>query len=291
MLAPRIFPSLEPERPGRAPSDSSPFVEERTCLAETCDGSGWLLDERDIAHKCECRAMRKKARRNGQNRRILGRYLALSLDAPPLTDLATPAAEALCDYCADVPASVSSGRGLWFAGDDLAVATCTFVGAEALRSGLDILCYPGDELLGRLRRIGAEKGDQGIEEEIDERLAEIDLLVLTELDAPASPDRYPEPARLTDDDAPGAPPTPYAPAMTDTDFSQLFQVVDQRWMRQKATVLSTQTGLAGLEDRLLHVSGWPDTRTGAEPRRRVAQVQRLLFRLRSLSGGGPLSPQ
>jgi hypothetical protein len=224
---------------------------------------------------------------------------------PPLTELGPSCVEALREY-SDLSRSVAVGRGLWLAGFGAeAELASAFLAGEALRHEIPVLLYPADELIGRLRRLAGEGSARaGVEEEIYERLAQVDLLLIDGLDAAAAISRYPEqpppPEGSSEmqeaDEGKGA---PYEPGMNETDLSRLFQILDERLMNERATVLTTHGDIAALEESLVRVPGeWPprkgtsDCSGGVfhEAQRRSLNLRRLISRMVALCGN-PVVPQ
>jgi hypothetical protein len=194
---------------------------------------------------------------------------------------------------------VGAGSGLWMVGpESITSSACAFLASEALRSEVATLLYPGDELIGRLRRLAAA-GSGAVEREIYDRLATVELLVIDGLDEAASPDRFPEihPPEIEDEtDAElqeMTHDTEYRPGMTAGDLARLFAVIDERMSNLKTTVITTRNNSAWLEEELLCLPGeWPSREKELpawnEPRRRHAEVSRLLSRLHGV-GGQPIS--
>lgn len=297
------------DRTGRAPSRLERRRSQHRCPFGNCDGSGWLLHEsEDAASPCKCQRLPRDGSARRQTSRILKRHLALSLDTPPLVELDPASLGALREYANDIRQSVAAGDGLWFASVDTTAETiCAYLAGEALRRDIPVLLYPGDELIGRLRRLAADGSDRtmGVPEEI-ERLARIDLLVISGLDSAACSTRYPE-ARTQPEESEEAEvesssseATPYGPAMTEADLSRLFEVVDERLMNERSTVITTEVGIPFLEENLLRVPGeWPERGHSSdglalaqwdEARRRASNLSRLISRLRGLCGE-PIVPR
>jgi len=301
----RVPGGVDNERTGRAPVHVSHERPSRRCPFGDCDGSGWHLhDVEDVASPCKCQKLPRDTSARHQTSRILRRHLALSLDVPPLTELGPSCIEALREY-SDLSRSVAVGRGLWLAGFGAeAESACAFLAGEALRREIPVLLYPADELIGRLRRLAGEGSARaGVEEEIYERLAQVDLLMIDGLDAAAALSRYPEQppppeSFLEMQAAKEGKHVPYEPGMNETDLSRLFQILDERLMNERATVLTTQGDIAALEESLVRVPGeWPsrkdpsDGRGGVwhEAQRRASNLQRLISRMIALCGN-PIGP-
>lgn len=291
----RHIPGPREEKPGRAPEPSSwQERQERRCPFGRCDGSGWHLDDSDSASPCDCQRLPRDREARRQSKRVLRRHLALGLDSPPLSNLSQVAQSALRDFDEDLAHSVDEGRGLWFIGaTDEVSAPCAFLAGEALRRAIPVLLYPGDELIGRLRRLAA-LSRAALDNEIYGRLANIDLLVVDGLDAAAAPSRFPESAPNDDDagetnaeeESESMPLTPYRPGMTNSDLSRLALIINERLMGQKATIISTRFSHSFLEEDLLHLPGqWPDLASDwDEPGWRARQTKSFLSRLFELCG-------
>src|SRR5205823_10560152 len=59
------------------------------CPIGVCDGSGWILGPEDVARPCECRERRMARRRaRGVASAIPRKYRGVSLDRPPISDMA-----------------------------------------------------------------------------------------------------------------------------------------------------------------------------------------------------------
>jgi len=294
----RVFPSLQDERPGRAPVPIEHGRVARSCPLGRCDGSGWLLHEtEEVASPCGCQRLPRDREARRQTRRILRRHLAPGLDSPPLSLSSAASLDRLGAYVGDLRDNVRAGSGLWLVGtSEIASAACAFVASEALRGEVATLLYPGDELVGRLRRL-AGRGGGAIDHEVYERLGVVDLLVINGLDDAAMATRFPEPRLPAGDEEEEAGEESqgreYRPGMTMTDLARIFAVIDERLLSLKATVITTRNAPISLEEGLLCLPGeWPRRRDGGtewnEPLRRVHTAKRLLSRLHGLCGG-PIS--
>lgn len=295
----RVFPSLHRERPGRVPVPIEHGHVARSCPLGRCDGSGWFLhDTEDVASPCGCQRLPRDREARRQTKRILRRQLAPSLDSPHLSSISASSRDRLGAYVANMRDHLNAGSGLWMVGPEpVTSAACAFLGSEALRDEVATLLYPGDELIGRLRRL-AGTGGGSVEREIYGRLATVELLIVDGLDDAASPGRFPE-ARLpeAEDEADAKPQettqdAEYRPGMTVGDLARFFAVIDERLSNLKATVITTRNDSAWLEEELLRLPGeWPSREDELpgwnEPRRRHDEVSRLLSRLHGI-GGKPI---
>lgn len=291
----RHIPRRQEEKLGRAPGPRGwQEKRERRCPFGRCDGSGWHLEESDTASPCDCQRLPRDREARRQSRRVLRRHLALGLDAPPLSNLSQVAQSALRDFNDDLSHSVRGGRGFWLIGaDDEVSAPCAFLAGEALRRAVPVLLYPGDELIGRLRRLAAASR-AALDDEIYGRLANVDLLVVDGLDAAAAPTRFPESSPIADgvggtdaeEDSEAIAHDSYRPGMTNSDLSRLALIINERLMGSKATIISTRSSGSFFEEDLLHLPGqWPDLASDwNEPRWRARQTKSFLSRLFELCG-------
>jgi hypothetical protein len=289
----RVFPSLQPERTGRVPIPIEHAHQVRICAFGKCDGSGWLLREgEDVADPCACQRLPRDREARRQTRRIIRKGIAPGKDSAFFFEVDGHAQATLREYASDVARYVGEGGGLWTVGSvDLIAQATAFLAAEAMRAEIPVLLYPGDELLGRLRRLAAENGGR-IDREIYRRLAEVDLLVIDGLDAASQGIRFPEAVRSDlDEESTPAQETqggPYLPGMSMQDLEYLDQIFDERLNAAKATILTTSATPALLEDEWLHLPGaWPDhdgAESLSEPKRRKLVVRHLLSRAHGLCG-------
>lgn len=289
----RVFPSPEPERTGRVPIPIEHAHQVRICAFGKCDGSGWLLREaEDVADPCACQRLPRDREARRQTRRILRKGIAPGTDSAFFFEVDDHAQATLREYASDIASYVGEGAGLWAVGSVHLIAQASaFLAAEAMRAEIPVLLYPGDELLGRLRRLAAENGGR-IDREIYRRLAEVDLLVIDGLDAASQGVRFPEAggSDLDDESTPEEETRsgPYLPGMSMQDLEYLDQIFDERLNAAKATVLTTSAAPALLEDEWLHLPGPWLAQDGAgslsEPKRRKLVVRHLLSRAHGLCG-------
>jgi len=291
--ADRVFPSLQAERTSRVPVPIEHGRQVRNCAFGKCDGSGWMLrEDEDVADPCACQRLPRDREARRQTRRILRKGIAPGRDSAFFFEVNDQARTTLRAYAADVTRCVGEGTGLWAVGSvDLIAQASAFLAAEAMRAEISVLLYPGDELLGRLRRLAAENFGC-IDREIYRRLAEVDLLVIDGLDAASQGVRLPE-VGGSESDHESTPEEearsgPYLPGMWMQDLEYMDQIFDERLNAAKATVVTTSAAPALLEDEWLHLPGsWADrdgSRSFSEPKRRKLVVGHLLSRIHGLCG-------
>ena len=168
--------------------DSSP---EPACPFGRCDGSGWILDENQQAHSCDCREQRiARSRTHGVSTTIPKRFRGVSFDRPPVSDMergSNPDLRTLVgavrEYCENIEERLEEGRGLWLMGPVGTGKTslAMLVASSALAAGRTVAIYSVPQLLARIRRTyDSEPGEQSYLEFFD-RLTTVDLLHLDDL--------------------------------------------------------------------------------------------------------------
>jgi DNA replication protein DnaC len=158
------------------------------CPFETCDGSGFVVDEAtNTAQDCACRAQRiASARAHRLRDRVPQRYLDLSWDRYPLTQIAQdPNAASVRDvkrFCTDIGRNLAEGRGLWLMGHTGTGKTTLgyMVAAAAARSQHSVLSFNAVALLNRIRAT-FNPNSRETTDEVIETLASVDLLHIEDL--------------------------------------------------------------------------------------------------------------
>jgi DNA replication protein DnaC len=233
---------------------------ERTaCPLGVCDGSGWVLGPEDVARPCECREGRLARRRaRGVASAIPARYRGVSIDRPPISDMASdrsraPVYEAVAEFVNAISERLDQGRGLWLMGDVGTGKTslAMLVSKAALEAGRTVAIYSLPRLLARIRR--TYDADPGEDSYLDffERLTSVDLLHVDDLGAEKR---------------------------SDWVLEQLYAIVDERYESQRSIVVTTNLDQAELEvqigprtvSRLLEICGDPLPLFGEDLRYRVA---------------------
>jgi DNA replication protein DnaC len=198
-----------------------------TCGYGLCDGSGFIIEEStNTATDCRCRAGRiAKARTRSLEGRIPRRYLGVSFERPPISDLAATAPDQIQSvrrYVADVRANLDAGRGLWIQGDVGTGKTtlAMLVSKAALDAGRSVAIYSLPRLLNLLRESMDSEG--GMLDFMD-RLTAVDLLHLDDLGAETK---------------------------TDWVLEQLYSIVNARYEAERAIVATTNLMPDELSERL-----------------------------------------
>src|SRR5438309_7640930 len=186
------------------------------CPLGVCDGSGFVIDdETDEASDCACRGARiAAARTRALEGRIPRRYLGISFDRPPVTDLARTApdqVQAVRRYALQIDRNLDAGAGLWIQGDVGTGKTtlAMLVSKAALEAGRSVAIYSLPRLLNLLRE--SMDSDAGKLDLLD-RLTAVDLLHIDDLGAENR---------------------------TDWVLEQLYSIVNARYEAERAIVATT----------------------------------------------------
>jgi DNA replication protein DnaC len=204
---------------------------ERACPLGVCDGSGWILGPEDVARPCECRERRMARRRaRGVASAIPRKYRTVSLDAPPISDMArdprrAPVYRAVKEFLEGIDERLTEGEGLWLMGDVGTGKTslAMLVSKAAVEAGHTVAIYSLPRLLSRIRRTyDAEAGEQSYLE-FFERLTEVDLLHIDDLGAEKR---------------------------SDWVLEQLYAIVNERYETQRSVVVTTNLAQEALEEQI-----------------------------------------
>jgi len=209
---------------------SEPF-REQACALGVCDGSGWILGPEDVARECECRAPRlKRGRTKGVASVIPPRYRGVSLERPPVSDMArdleTKAAVGeVRSYIDELDQRLEAGRGLWLFGDTGTGKTtlAMLVSKAALEAGHSVAIYSLPKLLARIRRTyDAEPGGDSYLA-FFERLTSVDLLHIDDLGAEKR---------------------------SDWVLEQLYALINERYEAQRSVMVTTNLPHEELEEQI-----------------------------------------
>lgn len=186
-----------------------------------------MIDEAtNTATDCACRAARiAGARTKSLAGRIPRRYLGVSFDRPPVSDIARTAPEqirAVRRYVRTIEENLDAGRGLWIQGDVGTGKTtlAMLVSKSALDAGRSVAIYSLPRLLNLLRE--SMDSAQGKLDFID-RLTAVDLLHIDDLGAENQ---------------------------TDWVLEQLYSIVNARYEAERAIVATTNLMPDELSERL-----------------------------------------
>ncbi len=209
---------------------SEPF-REVACPLGVCDGSGWILGPEDVARECECRGQRlKRGRVRGVASVIPSRYRGVSLDRPPVSDMArdlqTKAAVGeVRGFVDELEERLDAGRGLWLFGDTGTGKTtlAMLVSKMALESGHSVAIYSLPKLLAHIRRTyDAEPGGDSYLA-FFERLTSVDLLHIDDLGAEKR---------------------------SDWVLEQLYALINERYEAQRSVLVTTNLPHEELEEQI-----------------------------------------
>ncbi len=229
------------------------------CPVGVCDGSGWILGPENVARPCECRERRMAKRRaRGVASTIPAKYRGVSLERPPISDMArdrgrAPVYTAIKEFAEGIDERLNAGEGLWLMGDVGTGKTtlAMLVSKAAVEAERTVAIYSLPRLLARIRRTyDAETGEQSYLE-FFERLTSVDLLHIDDLGAEKR---------------------------SDWVLEQLYAIVNERYESERSMVVTTNLDQAALEEqigprtvsRLVEICGDPLPLFGDDLRYRVA---------------------
>jgi DNA replication protein DnaC len=231
---------------------------QQACPLGVCDGSGWILGPEDVARPCECRERRMARRRaRGVASTIPRKYRGVSLDRPPVSDMArvraqAPVYETVKEFVEGIGERLDNGDGLWLMGDVGTGKTtlAMLVSKAAVEAERTVAIYSLPRLLARIRRTyDTEAGEPYLD--FFERLTSVDLLHVDDLGVEKR---------------------------SDWVLEQLYAIVNERYEAQRSMVVTTNLDQAALEEqigprtvsRLVEICGDPLPLFGDDLRYRVA---------------------
>jgi DNA replication protein DnaC len=203
----------------------------QSCPLGVCDGSGWIIDADDAASPCECRERRiAQARLRGVRSVLPAKYQGVSLDRPPLADMARDpqtkgVVASVTGYIEELDQNIADGRGLWLEGSVGTGKTtlAMLVSKKAIEAGHSVALYSLPRLLARIRRTYDGDAGQLSYLEFFERLTSVDLLHLDDLGAEKR---------------------------SDWVLEQLYAIVDERYATNRSMVVTTNLELNELEEQI-----------------------------------------
>jgi DNA replication protein DnaC len=214
------------EPPMRARLSGERPSEDR-CPVGVCDGSGFVIDEEtNTASDCACRAGRiANARTKGLAGRIPRRYLGVSFDRPPVSDIARTApdqVQLVRRYVRSIEANLAAGKGLWLQGEVGTGKTtlAMLISKAAIDAGRSVAIYSLPRLLNLLRE--TIDSDTSMLDFLD-RLGTVDLLHIDDLGAENQ---------------------------TDWVLEQLYSIVNSRYEAERAILATTNLTPDELAERL-----------------------------------------
>jgi DNA replication protein DnaC len=203
----------------------------QACPLGVCDGSGWLLDDEDMARPCDCRDRRiAQARTRGVRTVLPTKYQGVGFDRPPIADMARDpqtrgVVEEVRHYIDELGDRIADGRGLWLEGDVGTGKTtlAMLVSKHAIEAGHSVAIYSLPRLLARIRRTYDADARELSYLEFFKRLTSVDLLHLDDLGAEKR---------------------------SDWVLEQLYAIVDERYAANRAMVVTTNMNVADLEEQI-----------------------------------------
>jgi DNA replication protein DnaC len=230
------------------------------CPLAKCDGTGWVESEGGAVEPCECRSIgRTRSRARGLATTIPARFRGVSLERPPLSDMARqPETRAVVahvvDYVDHLDDRLADGAGLWLSGDVGTGKTtlAMLVSAAAVDAGRSVAIYSLPRLLARIRRTYDADATEDSYLSFFERLTSVDLLHIDDLGAEKR---------------------------SDWVLEQLYAIVDERYQSRRAMVVTTNLDEEALEEqigartvsRLVEICGDPLTLFGPDKRYQPSQ--------------------
>jgi DNA replication protein DnaC len=157
------------------------------CPFDKCDGSGFVIDElTNTASDCGCRVqLVANARARRLRERVPRRYMDLSWERYPLTEIArenADAVRAVRRYCTNIRRNLTEGSGLWLLGHTGTGKTTLgyMVAATAAQARHSVLSFNAVALLNRVRATFDSDSRESTDEVI-RTLAEVELLHIEDL--------------------------------------------------------------------------------------------------------------
>ncbi len=199
---------------------------EPMCPFGTCDGTGWIVGDENVARSCQCRERRiTNARTRGIDSLIPAKYRGVSFDRPPVSTMDPTIVGVVRKYVDGLDEHLRDGRGLWLMGDVGTGKTtlAMLVSRHALEAGRTVAIYSLPRLLSRIRRTyDAEAGEQSYLE-FFERLTSVDLLHLDDLGAEKR---------------------------TDWVLEQLYAIVNERYETNRSILVTSNLDQSRLEEQI-----------------------------------------
>jgi DNA replication protein DnaC len=172
----------------------------------------------------------RRRRARGVASAIPRKYRGVSLDRPPLSDMAAdrmraPVYNAVKEFVEQIGERLDAGDGLWLMGDVGTGKTtlAMLVSKAAAEAERSVAIYSLPRLLARIRRTyDAEAGEQSYLE-FFERLTSVDLLHIDDLGAEKR---------------------------SDWVLEQLYAIVNERYETQRSVVVTTNLDQTALEEQI-----------------------------------------
>ncbi len=184
------------------------------CPLDMCDGSGWLLTKDDRAISCECRKQRRRRTGPGVPSNVIPkRFRGVSFDRPPVPDLDQKNVKGVQHYVTNLEEHIHEGRGLWLMGSVGTGKTtlAMIVSKAALKQSFTVAIYSLPRLLAEIRMTYDQNSDNTYFN-FFEQLVKVDLLHIDDVGAERQ---------------------------TDWVLEQLYALINERYERKKAVMITT----------------------------------------------------
>ncbi|MGI8439479.1 MAG: ATP-binding protein [Thermoleophilaceae bacterium] len=184
------------------------------CPRGLCDGSGFILEEGNVARPCPCREVRinrATSRRMGTG--IPRRFRGVSFDRRPVCDLDPVVLRDVQGFVRNIDDNLAAGRGRWFYGDVGTGKTslAMLISQAALESGHSVAIYSVPRLLAEIKAT-YEDGSGPSYQQLFRQLCEVELLHLDDVGAEKR---------------------------TDWVLEQLYSIVNERWQDERSILVTT----------------------------------------------------
>lgn len=229
----------ENERPCRRQEIRNPLRPPKQlapCPLQRCDGSGFIVGADDEARPCSCREHRRQERLGRQLGALAGP--SPSLDVPPLSLLPSSTITALDEMSAALADPLAHPRGAWIAGEEGAVtsAACRLLASAASEGGHRVQLVQTLRLAWRLRARAAGEGEGAMLSFLYDELAQLDLLVLEDLDDLV---RDRDEAVLMKKARGSQPERRLTPGFRELDIARICELISARYRDARPTIVSS----------------------------------------------------
>ncbi len=252
--------------------------ESETCPYGECDGSTWILDEKENRSRaCRCREGRvRRAVSGGVGTGIGRRFLEVSFEREPIVSVEPTVLRRVRTFTRDMEKNLDAGKGLWFDGPvGTGKTSLAILVAKAARdAGRSYAVYPVPRLLAEIKRT-FDRDASDTYMSFFRRLCTVDILVLDDLGAEKQ---------------------------TEWVLEQLFSIINERWQDRRSIVVTTNIPdpdpdapgrmlRASVRDlRELTASGRVSGRDLDELRRAIERVERAAARVGELDVAADYDP-
>jgi DNA replication protein DnaC len=206
---------------------SEPFSSQGPCPIGVCDGSGWILNDKDDeARPCDCREARlRRGRNRGVASVIPRKFQGVSFDRPPVTEIDPGVVQEVRRWIGNMDKNLDSGRGLSLMGPTGTGKTtlAMLISKAALQDNRSVAIYSLPKLLARIRQTYDSEpgGDSYLS--FFQRLTSVDLLHIDDLGAEKR---------------------------SDWVLEQLYALVNERYEAQRSMLVTTNLDQKQLEEQI-----------------------------------------